>query len=94
MTSRLSPMEKIGTFLDETIHITPRCTMRFHGHRNKMVPLMKPFIFVDLSNGVKFHNYTCYSIDDIRSHYLPRQVNNHHINNKDLILSSHVDIGL
>jgi hypothetical protein len=43
---------------NETIHITPRCTMHFHGHQNKMVPLMKPFILVDFNNGIEFHNYT------------------------------------
>ncbi len=55
MTSQSSIMEEMGTLPDETIHITPRCTMHFHGHWNKMVPLMKTSIFADLSNGVKFH---------------------------------------
>jgi hypothetical protein len=31
---------------------------------------------------------------DIRSHDLPRQVSKHHINNKNLVLSSHVKIDL
>jgi len=54
-----SMVEKMGTLLDETIHIMPGCVVHFHGHRNKIVPLMKPSILVDFSNGVKFDNYTC-----------------------------------
>ncbi len=52
-------MEKMNTFLDETIHITPKCAMHLHDHWNKMVPLVKPSILVDLNNGVKFCNCTC-----------------------------------
>jgi hypothetical protein len=37
----------------------PECTMHLHGHQNKMVPVMKPFILVDLNDGIKFRNYTC-----------------------------------
>jgi len=51
-------MEKMNTVLDEMIHITHTCAMHVHGHRNKVVPLMKPFILVDFTNGVKFYNYT------------------------------------
>jgi len=58
MTSQLSIVEKTGTLPNETIHITPEYTMHLHGHHNKVVPLMKPFIFADLNNGVKFYNYT------------------------------------
>ncbi len=58
MPSRLSIMEKIGTFPDETIHITPRCVVHFHGHQNKVVPFMKPSILVDLNNHTKFRSYT------------------------------------
>jgi hypothetical protein len=54
MTSWLSIMEKINTFPIEMIHIMPECIMHLHGHRNKMLPLMKPFILVDLSNGVTY----------------------------------------
>jgi hypothetical protein len=39
-------MKKTNTLLDETIHITPECNVHLHGHQNKMVPLMKPSIFV------------------------------------------------
>jgi hypothetical protein len=59
MTSQLFIMEKIGTLLDETIHITIKCVMHLYGHRNKVVPLMKPSISTDFSNGTKFCNYTC-----------------------------------
>ncbi len=59
MTFQLSIMEKIGALLNEIIHITPECIMHFHGHQNKMVPFMKPFILADLNNGTKFDNYTC-----------------------------------
>ncbi len=65
MISQSSIMEKMGTFLDETIHIMPRCTMHFHGHWNKVVPFMKPFIFVDLNNGTKFYNCICWLTNDI-----------------------------
>jgi hypothetical protein len=58
MTSQSTIMEKTNIFFDETIHIMPGCTMHLHGHRNKMVPFMKPFISIDLSNGAKFCSYT------------------------------------
>jgi hypothetical protein len=48
--------KKTSTFLDETIHITFGWAMYLHGHRNNVVPLMKPFIFADLYNGAKFYN--------------------------------------
>jgi hypothetical protein len=38
MTFRSSIVEKTGTFLDETIHITFKCIVHLHGHQNKMVP--------------------------------------------------------
>jgi hypothetical protein len=56
MTSWLSIMEKTSTFLNETIHITPRCTVHLHGHWNKLVSLMKPSIFANLNDDIKFHN--------------------------------------
>ncbi len=59
MTSQSPIMEKMSTFPYETIHIMPECVMPLHGHRNKVVPLMKPSILVDLSNVAQFHNYTC-----------------------------------
>ncbi len=54
-----SIMEKTSTLLDEMIHITPKCVVHLHGHRNKMVALMKPFILADLSDGAKFCNCIC-----------------------------------
>jgi len=36
-------MEKIGTFVDETIHIMLKGVVHLEGHRNKMIPLVKPF---------------------------------------------------
>jgi hypothetical protein len=48
----------MGTLLDETIHITPRGAMHLQGHWNKVMSFMKPFIFVDFNNGVKFRSYT------------------------------------
>ncbi len=81
MTSRSPIMEKTNTPLDETIHIMPKCAMHLHGHRNKMVPLMKPFILADLNNSVKFHSCTYCLTNDTRSHCLPHWVGNHHINN-------------
>ncbi len=76
------------------IHITFERTVHFHGYWNKMVPFVKPSIIADLSNGAKFCNYTYWSTNDIRSHCLPCQFNNCHINNKDLILMSHMKISL
>ncbi len=92
MTSQLSIVEKTGTFLDETIDITLKCAMHLYGHWNKVMPLMKPFILANINNGAKFHTYTCSLTNDIQNHHPLHQVNNHHINNKNLVLSSHVKI--
>jgi hypothetical protein len=54
------------------------------------VPLMKPFILTNLSNGAKFCTY--WLNNDIHNHCLLCRVNNHHINNKYLVLMSHVKI--
>ncbi len=54
MISGSSIVEKIGTLPDETIHIMLGCTMYFHGHRNKVVPFMKPFILANFSNLLSF----------------------------------------
>ncbi len=79
-------MKKISTFPNETIHIMSGvlCT--------SMALRIKSYILTDLSNETKFHNCTYWSTNDIPSHHLPCQVNNHHINNKNLILTSHVKI--
>jgi len=87
-------MEKTSTFFDGTIHILLRCVVHLRGHRNKMVPFMKPFIFVDFSNGTKFCNYIYWSNNDIQSHHLLHQANNHHIDNDKLVFLSHVEIDL
>ncbi len=94
MTSQSTIVEKMNTLLDETINITPECVMHLHDHRNKVVPFMKPSILVDLRNGVKFRSYTCWMTNDIKNHCLLCWVNNHHISNKNLVLSTHVKIGL
>jgi hypothetical protein len=49
---------KKQTFFDEMIHIMHGCIMHLHGHRNKVVPLVKPFILSNINNGAKFHNCT------------------------------------
>jgi hypothetical protein len=46
MTSQLSIVETTNTFSNETIHIMPDCVVHFHGHWNKVVPLMKPYIYL------------------------------------------------
>jgi hypothetical protein len=92
MTSSLFILEKANTLPNETIHITFEFTMPLHGHQNKMVPLMKPFILVDFSNGTKFPNYTCWSTSDTQSHLFSCQINNHHNGNKTLVLTNHVKI--
>jgi hypothetical protein len=48
MTSQLFIVEKMGTFPNEMIHIMPGCAMHFHGHRNKMVPFIKPSVLANL----------------------------------------------
>jgi hypothetical protein len=53
MTFWSSIVEKMSTFPEEMIHITPKYTLHLHGHQNKVMPLMKPSIFTNLSNGVK-----------------------------------------
>jgi hypothetical protein len=58
----------------------------------KWCPSWSPFILANLSNGVKFGSCTYWSTNDIWSHHFPRRVNNHHIGNEDLILSSLVQI--
>jgi hypothetical protein len=80
----------MNTLSNETIHITFECTVHLHGHRDKMVPLVKTSIIPDFSNGVKFHNCSCWLSNDTHSHHLPCQIHNHHINNKNLVLTNHV----
>ncbi len=92
MTFRSFIVEKMNTLPNEIIHITPRCVVHLHGHRNKMVPLMKPIIFMDINNGVKFHSCTYWSTNDIGGHHLPHQVSNHHISNEDLVLMNYEEI--
>jgi hypothetical protein len=53
MTSQLSLVKKTSMFLDKMIHITHKCAIHLHGHLNKMVPLIKHFILMDLSNDAK-----------------------------------------
>jgi hypothetical protein len=59
MTSQSPIVKNTSTHPNEIIHIMPMCAMHLHGHLNKMVPLKKHFILVDLNDGTKFHNYTC-----------------------------------
>jgi hypothetical protein len=94
MTSQSSIVEKVSTFLNETIHITLGCAIHLHGHQNKVVPLMKAFILANFNNGVKFCNCTYWLTNDIRSHCLSHRINTHHISNENLLLSSHVKNGL
>ncbi len=54
MTFQLSIVEKTGTLPNQMIHIMLKCVVHLHGHQNKMVPFMKPSIFVNFSNGAKF----------------------------------------
>jgi hypothetical protein len=65
-------------------HLGAPCTSMAIGI--KRCPLLKPSIFGDLSNGIKFHICTCWSINGTWSHHLPHKVSNHYIGNKDLIL--------
>ncbi len=92
MTSQSFIMKKMNTLLDEMIHITPKCIMHLHGHQTKVVSFMKPFILVDLNNGVKFCSCTYWLINDTQSHCFSCWFNNHHIGNEDLVLSGHVEI--
>jgi hypothetical protein len=92
MTFRLFIVKKMSTFPDETTHIMPRCTMHLCGHRNKMVPFKKPFIFGNLNSGFNFCICTCWLINDTCNYCLSWWVSNHHIGNKDLVFTSHVEI--
>ncbi len=92
MTSRSFIVEKTSTLLNEMIHIMPEFVVHLHCHQNKAMPFMKPFILMDLSNGVKFQNYTCWLTNDIQSYHFLHWVSNHHISNEDLVLSNHVKI--
>jgi hypothetical protein len=56
MAFRSSIVEKTSTLHDETVHIMFGCIMHLHGNQNKMVAFMKPFIFADINNGIKFYN--------------------------------------
>jgi hypothetical protein len=85
-------VEKTSTLLDETIHIMHGCVVHLHGHRNKMVPFLKPSIFLDLDNGAKFRNYTYWSTNDIQKHHFLCWVSNHQIDKENLVVSSHVKI--
>jgi hypothetical protein len=53
---------------------------------------MKPSMFANFNNGIKFHNYTYQLINNIWSHRFLRQVGYHHIGNENLILSDDVEI--
>jgi hypothetical protein len=44
MTSQLFIVKNMYTFPGETIHIMPKWDVHLHGHRNKVVPLIKPSI--------------------------------------------------
>ncbi len=37
-----------------------------------------------------FHSCTCWLPNNTQNHHLPHQINNHHIDNKNLVLSNHV----
>jgi hypothetical protein len=84
----LSIMEKMGTLLDETIHIMPKCVVYLHGHWKKMVSFIKPFILVALNNDARFRIYTYWSNNDTQSHRLTCRVNNHHIGNENMVLQT------
>ncbi len=92
MTSWLFIVEKMGTLLDEMIHITHGCAMHLHDHRNKTVSFMKLSILANFSNDIRFCNNTYWLSNDTQSDRLPCEVNNHHIANKNLIFSGHVEI--
>jgi hypothetical protein len=81
-------VEKIGTLPNQMIHIMFKCVVHLHGHRNKVVPFMKPSIFANFSNSAKFY----WLINDTQSHHLSHWVNHHHIDNKNLVLSNYVKI--
>jgi len=68
MIFQLSIMEKMDGFFSGMTHIVPRCAMHFHGHWNKVVPLMKLYLFIDLNNGIKFWSCICWSTSDTQNH--------------------------
>jgi len=92
MTSQSFIVKKANTFPNETIHIMHGCIVHLCGHRNKMVPFIKPSIFADFSNGFKFCICICWLINGTCMYNLPWRVSNHHIDNKGLVFTSHVEI--
>jgi hypothetical protein len=90
MSSQLFILEKTSNLLDETIHIMLGCVMHLHGHRNKMVPFLKPSIFVDLDNGARFRSCNYWSTNDIQKQLC--QVSNHQIDKENLVIPSNVKI--
>ncbi len=66
----MSIVKKTSTLLDDTIHISFGCIVHLHGHWNKVMPLMNPFILANLSNDTKFYNCTYWLTNDTRSHCL------------------------
>jgi hypothetical protein len=93
MISQFSIVKNTSTFPNKMFHITFECVVHLHGHWSKVEPLIKSSILANFNNGVKFHSYTYWLINDIQSHRLLHWVSNHHINNKDLVLLGHVKIG-
>jgi hypothetical protein len=86
MISRSCILKMTSTFPNEMIHVMSGCVMHLHGHQNKMVHLLKPSIFVDLSSDVKFCSCTCWLTNNTQSHYLLCWGSNHHIDNENLVL--------
>jgi hypothetical protein len=64
MTSQSSIVKKTSTLPNQMIHIMFKCVVHLHGHRNKVMPFMKPSIFVNFNNETKFRWLT----NDIQSH--------------------------
>jgi hypothetical protein len=62
-------MKKTNTLFNETIYIMFKCVIHLHGHRNKVMPVMKPsilatIVFYTIAN-LKFHHKLKYHLSNI-----------------------------
>ncbi len=78
-------MEKTSTLFVEMIHIMPECVVHLYDHQNKVMPLIKPSIFVDLNNGVKFHSCTANQLMTLEATISLIGSITNHIDNEDLV---------
>jgi hypothetical protein len=97
MTPQSSILEMMGTLFAETIHIMSRCAMHLHGHQNKVVPFIKPFVYLQIL--VMVLSFIITSTGWLMTleaivFYIGLVLSNPNIDNEDLIFLSHIKIDL